>query len=170
DEKLAIAEFLDGYFGPAGEPIGRYLAALEGALDGYAPTWMHMSPFERNALPLYLTPEVLATASAAFDEAGQLAASDPELLQRVQVARLSLEYVQLEFAARVTALAATGSHANALKDWYRDAMDHFFATAKAAGIGYMRETTRPDSSMEAYRAILDAKASLTSGQDQLRND
>ena len=170
DEKLAVAEFLDGYFGPAGEPIGRYLAALEGAQDGYAPTWMHMSPFERNALPLYLTPEVLATASAAFDEAGQRAASDPELLQRVQVARLSLEYVQLEFAARVTALAATDSHANALKDWYRDAMDHFFATAKAAGIGYMRETTRPDSSMEAYRAILDAKASLTSGQDQLRND
>lgn len=170
DEKQAIAEFLDGYFGPAGEPIGRYLAAMEDALDDHAYMWSHMSPFERDTLPLYLSPEVLATASAAFDEAEQLTSDDPELLHRVQVARLSLDYVQLEFAARVSSLAAHGPHAVALNTWYRDVMNEFFTTAKDLGIDYMREIGRPNSSMEEYRAILESSASTVNVQDNLRND
>lgn len=170
DENQAVAEFLDGYFGPAGEPIGRYLAALEDALDDHAYMWMHMSPFERNTLPIYLSPEVLAVASSAFDEAEQATADDPELLNRVKVARLSLDYVQLEFAARVSALGAYGPHAEALDDWYREAMKSFFTTAKGAGIDYMRETGRPSSSMEEYRAILESSRSTSAAQDKLRND
>jgi hypothetical protein len=170
DNKRAIAEFLDGYFGPAGEAIGRYLAAMEDALDDQAYMWSHMSPFERDTLPLYLSPEVLATASAAFDEAEQLTADDPELLHRVQVARLSLDYVQLEFAARVSSLAAHGPHAEALNAWYRDVMNEFFTTAKDLGIDYMRETGRPNSSMEEYRAFLESSASTVNVQDNLRND
>lgn len=170
DEKQAIAEFLNGYFGPSGEPIGRYLAAMEDALDDHAYMWTHVSPFERDTLPLYLSPEVLATASAAFDEAEQLTAGDPELLRRVQVARLSLDYVELEFAARVTSLAAHGANAEALNTWYRDVMNAFFMSAKDLGIDYMRETGRPNSSMEEYRAILESSRSKDTAQDKLRND
>ncbi len=170
DEKQAVAEFLHGYFGPAAESIGRYLAALEDSLDDHAYMWMHMSPFERNTLPIYLSPEVVAVASAAFDEAERLTAGDPELLQRVKVARLSLDYVQLEFAARVSALGAHGAHAEALNNWYADTMDSFFTTAEEAGIDYMRETGRPNSSMEEYRAILESSRSTSAAQDKLRND
>jgi len=170
DEEQAVREFLAGYFGPAGEPIGCYLEALEGALDDHAYMWMHMSPFERNTLPIYLTREVLATAAQAFDEAERVVADRPELLARVKVARLSLDYVELEFAARVRNLTSRGSHAEATDDWFIDTMNSFFQTAEDYGIGYMRETGRPNSSMEEYRAILESSASTTNVTDKLRND
>ena len=81
-------------------------------------------------------------------------ADDPERLLRVQVARLSLDYVKLQLAARLLPLVGE-QEKRPVEDWYHRAMEEFFATAERGGVGHMREAGRPHSTMEAYRRLLE---------------
>ena len=73
---------------------------------------------------------------------------------RVQVARLSLDYVKLQLAARLFPLVGE-EEKRSVEDWYRGAMGKFFATAERAGIGHMREAGRQHSTMGDYRQLLE---------------
>ncbi len=152
----AVHEFLDAYYGPAAEPIGQYLALLETEVKNGAYMWFHMSPFERGNLPTYLGVETAGKASHLFDEAEHRVDGNPELLLRVQVARLSLDYVRLSLAARVSAMAGHGKDVQPLRQWYKSAIDNFFKTANRGGVQCIRESSRHESSMAQFRKLLEA--------------
>lgn len=116
--------------------------------------WFHMSPFERSNQPIYLTARVLAKASQMFDEAERATANDPERLLRVQVARLSLDYVKLHVASRLESLVSVEEKKLPIDDWYRGAMEQFFATAQRGGVGHIRESSRSRSTMEEFKRLL----------------
>lgn len=85
-----LREFTDGFYGPAGPVVRRYLTALEEQVasmktppevDWFAPSYRHR----------YLTLDFATRANAIFDEAAQLVADDPILSRRVRHARLPLD-------------------------------------------------------------------------------
>jgi hypothetical protein len=91
DARKAMDEFLDGYYGPAAPPIREYLDMLHRKVrDDHIHMFIWAGPGDA-----YLTPDVLQRARELFDEAERLAAGDPDLLNRVQVARLGIQYVEL---------------------------------------------------------------------------
>lgn len=83
-----VRTFTDGFYGPAAEPIRRYLARLERASETKS------SYLSMGALPSqyrYLDIDFVPEAMALFDEAEKVAAGDPTLLRRVRHARLPLD-------------------------------------------------------------------------------
>ena len=91
DARKAMGEFLDGYYGLAAPPIREYLEMLHKKVrddNTHAFLWTKVSVS-------YLAPEIIGRASELFDEAERLVAGDPDLLNRVQVARLGIQYVKL---------------------------------------------------------------------------
>lgn len=85
------AEFMEGYYGKAAGTLDRYLRMLRDyaiANKVHEPIWI-------NPDSGHCPPEVVAKANALFDEAERLTADDPDVLHRVRVARLPIQYVEL---------------------------------------------------------------------------
>lgn len=91
DPKAVLHDFLTGYYGPAGNLIGQYIALLQ---DKVERDNIHMHLYT-NPAQGYLTDDVLARANAIFDEAEKAVANDFVLLERVRVARMPLVYAKL---------------------------------------------------------------------------
>jgi len=89
DDRKLIDEFLDGYFGPAAPPLRRYLTLLHDSAEQtktYLAIWVPPSS-------QYLSFELMAQAEKLFNDAEAAVKDSPELLTRVQIARLPLRYV-----------------------------------------------------------------------------
>ena len=83
-----LREFLAGYYGPAADPIWQYIELLD---DKVRRDNIHMHLYI-NPAQGYLTDEVMARATAKFDEAERAVKDDPVRLERVRVARMPLVY------------------------------------------------------------------------------
>ena len=83
-------DFLNGYFGKAGKPIGEWIDMLHREVMIRN---IHGTIFQRSDAP-YLTPEIMSAGERLFDEA-ERAADSPEVLERVKHARLGIEYVKM---------------------------------------------------------------------------
>jgi len=88
-------DFLDGYYGPAGPILRRYIEALRGALersgarlDIYEPPAVHAAT--------HLSAADVARYDKLFDKAEAAAAGGREILTRVKTARLPLMYAKIE--------------------------------------------------------------------------
>lgn len=94
-----MQDFLKGYYGAAAEPVARYIAEMHQALlESGKPLRIFGSPME--AENSYLTPGLMARYETIFDEAEAKVAHDPELLERVKIARLPLDYAMMEQAKK----------------------------------------------------------------------
>jgi hypothetical protein len=158
DVQKGTEEFLDEYFGPAGKPVGAYLAALQKEIDDGDIRRNHMSPFEPSVEAPYLSQALLARAAKLFNEAERLVTNDEERLRRVQTARLSLDYFRVTMIARLNALASPAEAKLPVGGWYKAATENFFATAQRVGVTHIREANRNRSTMADYRVDLDAGA------------
>jgi hypothetical protein len=97
DVDALTADFVHGYYGPAGPEILAYIQACHDALDrSGGELGIYGSP--RDGLRTYLTPELLDRYEALFDRAEAAAGVDPELKRRVRSARLPVAYARLELA------------------------------------------------------------------------
>jgi hypothetical protein len=86
-----ITDFLNGYYGKAGKPIGDVLDLLHRKVREEN---VHGMLCETPDWP-YLSDDLLAKCDRLFDEAEEVVAEDPAVLARVKNARLSIEYVQV---------------------------------------------------------------------------
>jgi len=91
DAKAILDDFMRGYYGKAAPAIKRYFDRLHRKVREEN---IHFHIFDPPTVG-YLTPDVIAASDADFDQAERLAADDPVVLDRVQKARLSLDYVHL---------------------------------------------------------------------------
>ena len=96
-------DFLYGYYGKAGKPIGEYLDLLHDTLRNAD---IH-GKVCATSLPqaTFLTDEVMAESNRLFDKAEKLAGS-PDELRRVKHSRLSVRFVEV---SRQAAAAVSGS-------------------------------------------------------------
>jgi hypothetical protein len=92
-----MEDFLTGYYGPASPFVRAYIdtmhAALRASGEGLAP-FGYPWPSKDG----YLSPRMLETYGGIFDRAEEAVKDNPELLSRVQTARLPLQFVLLEQA------------------------------------------------------------------------
>jgi hypothetical protein len=91
DPQAIMRDFLEGYYGPAAGPIGAYIKLLQDKVDRDN---IHMHLYT-NPAQGYLTDDIMAQAMALFDQAEAAVKGDPELLERVRVARMPLTYARL---------------------------------------------------------------------------
>ena len=92
DYDALLAEFTDGFYGPAGKHIRAYLHALEAASEAKS-SYLSMGASPRQYR--YLDLRFVREAMAVFDRAEQAVAGDPTLLRRVRFARLPLDRAAL---------------------------------------------------------------------------
>ena len=92
-------DFLAGYYGVAAKPICKYIDEMrEALLDSGAPLRIFGSPNE--AATSYLTVELIERYEELFDEAEAAVADSAELLERVRIARLPLDFAIMEQAKK----------------------------------------------------------------------
>jgi hypothetical protein len=102
DVEQGIDEFLTGYYEEAAGPIRQYIDIMHANVperdvemkpfdEPFKSNWSHASPTR-----WWLKPELVEQYDRLFDEAEQLVASKPRVLRRVQLARLSIQYVQIK--------------------------------------------------------------------------
>ncbi|HUT88187.1 MAG TPA: DUF4838 domain-containing protein [Thermoguttaceae bacterium] len=94
DEETAISEFLAGYYGKAAPPIRRYIDALH---DRAERENIHVNIWVPPSHP-HLTDELLVEADKLWQQAEDAVAGEPEVLRRVQLSRMSVDYAILERA------------------------------------------------------------------------
>lgn len=91
DPDTVLTDFLMGYYKDAWRPIWDYITLLH---DKVTDEDIHMHLYT-NPGQGYLTDDVMEAGKELFDEAEQAAAADPEILDRVQVARMPLMYARI---------------------------------------------------------------------------
>jgi hypothetical protein len=95
DDRAVIDEYLRGYYGPAAEPIGEYIDLTHEALKNSGNTLFIWDSLEKHD-KAYLSREMIERYQALFDRAEHLVSDQPQFLQRVREARMSVLYAQIE--------------------------------------------------------------------------
>lgn len=92
-------DFLSGFYGAAGPFIRSYIDEMrEALLNSGASISIFAGP--NQATTSYLTPELIARYEELFDQAEATVTEDQELLERVKIARLPLEFAIMEQAKK----------------------------------------------------------------------
>jgi len=92
-------DFLRGFYGAAAKPIRQYIDEMrEALLKSEKPLRIFGTPIE--AAESYLTPAHMALYEKLFDQAEQMVADSVQLLERVRIARLPLEFAMMEQAKK----------------------------------------------------------------------
>ena len=125
---------------------------MEDIVVNGTPMWYHMSPFERDTVPVYLPPPFLQRAAAPLRRSRRARSGHaPNFWPGFRWPGF-LSITSNSNSARVSPPIRVDA---LLTDWYHGALDRFFSTAQENGIEYMREKGRPHSTMKAYRQWLE---------------
>ncbi len=92
DEDTAIDEFLDGVYGDAAKPIRKYINMLH---DHVERDDIHMDIWIGPDYPV-LNDRIMKKAERLWDKAEAAVAYEPVTLERVKIARLSVDYAAIE--------------------------------------------------------------------------
>ena len=104
-ENTAINEFLEGYYGKAAWPVRQYLDALH---DWAELKNIHVPIWAAPSSP-HLTTELLQKADALWQAAEIAAAGDADVLRRVKLSRMSVDFAIAERARAEAGAAATAN-------------------------------------------------------------
>ncbi|MBK8881548.1 MAG: DUF4838 domain-containing protein [Bacteroidales bacterium] len=147
-----INDFLNGYYGSAGKYIRKYIDEMREALiSSDQPLKIFGSPIDASAG--YLSPAMISRYKQIFDEAELAVADFPEILERVRIARLPINFAIMEQSKK----NFTGDNGVFIKDkdkWIvrpeiRSIIDPFTDLCLRQGVTRLREwSTTP----EAYRS------------------
>lgn len=154
DVDSLMNDFLQGYYGKAAGPIRQYIDEMrEALLASGEPLRIFGSPVE--AATSYLTPELIRRYEELFDEAEAAVAGDPEVLERVRVARLPLEFAIMEQAkARYAGEGGLFERVDGAwrpREEIRSRIDPFADLANRVGITRVKEWSTPP---EEYRSAM----------------
>jgi hypothetical protein len=91
--------FITGYYGNATKWIKQYLSLMEQSqVTSGKPLWIYGSPVEETAS--FLTPALINQYDDIFGKAEYSVSLDPQIQNRVKMARLPLRYAKLEIARK----------------------------------------------------------------------
>ena len=152
-ERRRSNEFLDGYYGKAAGPIREYLDLLH---DRVEKENIHVNIWAAPTSP-HLTDELLVKANALWQQAEALAAGEPDVLRRVKLSRMSVDYAIVE---RARLQAAKKLPANEpLKKLAVERFAPFIDTLKASGATRLNEWSTLN--LDDYRQKLAAALGIT---------
>jgi hypothetical protein len=154
-EDLAIDEFLEGVYGAAAAPIRDYIDLLH---DHVSDNNIHAGIWVSPRTAPFLNDALLTQASALWDKAEAAVQDVPETLERVQAARLPVEYAILDRANSSGLAGVSIDHATftaTIGPAIGERIRRFFRVAERAGVTRMDEgqTTLADYK-KAYESTL----------------
>jgi hypothetical protein len=133
DTDRAIDEFLAGYYEEAAVPLRHYIDLIHGKarMDG-----IHFRIYDPPTSPLF-SDDVVSRAVALFDEAENAVKNKPDVLHRVQLARLPITYVRIARLRETlkNSPERSAEHAGSLGDLFQ----RFDTVARREGVRYIRE-------------------------------
>ena len=144
-------DFLHGYYGVAAPHIRQYIDEMrEALLASGEPLRIFGSPVE--AVSSYLTPALLDRYEELFEAAEAAVAGDDEVLERVRVARLPVEFAIMEQAkAGPTGLFEQVDGRWTVREDIRSRVDPFTDLSNRVGITRLKEWSTPP---EEYRSAM----------------
>lgn len=148
DENQAMNEFLEGVYGAAGPIIRRYIDLLR---DKVVNENIHMHIWE-GPHAAYLTEDILSASDRIWDEAEAAVADQPEVLQRVQIARLSLDWTTLSRTTTPTTgvyEVRDGQYDAEVDPVYRRRVERFTRAVEAGGLTALNEGGYPPATFIA---------------------
>lgn len=147
-------DFLRGYYGAAAKPIRRYIDEMRDALiKSGEPLRIFGTP--NDAATSYLTPTLIKRYEYLFDEAERSVINSPEVLERVRMARLPLEFAIME-QAKKTFAGDGGVFEKVNGEWkvrtsIRSMIDPFTDLCIRQGVTQVKEWS---TSPEEYRSAM----------------
>ncbi|MFC1490783.1 DUF4838 domain-containing protein [Candidatus Latescibacterota bacterium] len=153
NEDTAINEFLKGVYGPAAEPILNYIDILHGEVESKN---IHMGIWQGTDAE-YLTDTILAVSDSLFDNAEKAAAHIPQVLRRVEIARLSVDYAIIARArANGTAYIVDQDNSHVKNPDFTARVERFCTVAENAGVLRLKEY---GFTIEEFRAEIETEIS-----------
>ncbi len=149
DQEQAMQEFLDGFYGKAAHPIRQYIDLLHDRVEREN---IHVHIFDPPTKP-YLDNQLLCPANALWAEAERRVAGEADILRRVQISRMSVDYAIMECAR--AELQKPGTAVAAQSPIVKLAIQRFHPWMKAletSGLTRLREGE--NLNREQYRAAL----------------
>jgi hypothetical protein len=159
DAQAIMDDFLQHYYGAAGTYINRYIRMVHDAiLESDKRLSIFGSPID--AKGTYLTGELLETYKGLFDQAEEAVKAKPELLKRVQRARLPIMYAELEVSASFEANHPRGIYVRhedgktSVRPGIKALSQQFVSRCKENGVVKLKEHgTPPDVYYGAFERI-----------------
>ncbi|NPV45806.1 MAG: DUF4838 domain-containing protein [Armatimonadetes bacterium] len=155
DPEQLIAEFLQGYYGPAARPLQEYIDLIHDAVEKsgtyltcYMPdtsSWMDLDTINR--------------ATELFAEAARLVEGDPVLSARVRRARMPLDHTWLQRYKGLKRLAKMSGKPFLGPEDPNAFVEEFIATALAFDVGQYREGASFDGLIPSLRGRFPAPGS-----------
>jgi hypothetical protein len=100
DIDAVMDDFLSGYYGEAGKYIRMYIDDIHDELEASG-NGLNIFGHPSDGALTWLRPEKMEDYEKYFDKAEKAVEDDPEVLERVRIARMPLEYAKIEIAIRM---------------------------------------------------------------------
>jgi hypothetical protein len=149
NQDRAMNEFLEGYYGKAARPIRQYIDLLH---DRVERDNIHVHIFDPPTKP-YLDDKLLLPANQLWEEAENLVAGDADVLRRVQISRMSVDYAIMEHArAESNKFTAAIAGRPPVAKLAVERFHPWMKTLETSGLTRLREGQKFD--LNEYRASL----------------
>lgn len=159
DVDSLIGDFLNGYYGEAGPHLKEYIDVVHSALlESGKNLEIFGGPIDHK--DGYLADSLVEIYNRLFDQAELSVEDKPEILERVKIARLPLDYAILEIA-RAKGTGEGGIFIRKEGQWLAREelvrkLDYFVFLSKQAGVTRIKEWhTTPDEYGESMKQLFD---------------
>lgn len=135
DPEIIMDEFLEGYYQEAAPFVKDYITTIHKEIAQDSSFFLFLYGDPSQGFRSFLREDLLVYYDSLYNEAAEVVKDQPEVLQRVQAARLSVDYAILEHAKTnlQQALASTASSS------IPDRLERFKQTTQQANITAMNE-------------------------------
>lgn len=168
DVDAIIDDFVNGYYGAAGQYIRQYIdTMIEALLKSEFKLDIFGSP--EDAKDTYLAVQYMDEYNQLFDMAERAVENDPTLLERVKIARLPIMYAQIQISRsevdtkrsmfnhddKAPAMGESeGGKEVKINPIYKTMVKEFVDLAKKQGVNRLRERSiSPDEYMASYERV-----------------
>ena len=159
DIQAVMTDFLDGYYEEAAPHIAKYIHLMHDALDQSGQKLVIYGNPADHSENGFLRHELMEQYERFFDEAEKAVQDKPDVLERVQTARLPLTFSLFEIAKRKgaeeTRVFVNNNGTVRVKPEMLEKLDEFRKLCNKVGVQHMQEGgVSPDDYCEQTRAIL----------------
>ncbi|MCL6267705.1 DUF4838 domain-containing protein [Flagellimonas myxillae] len=139
-----LVEFTDGYYQEAGPFIKQYVDKIHDQLQQHPDFFLFLYGDPSEAFDAYLSPELLNEYVTLFDSAEKAVAHKPEVVNRVKLARMGIDYAVLEASRKnltedLSLTVADSNGMESINPMVAMLLDNFSKTAKSNDITLMNE-------------------------------
>ncbi|SNY94469.1 DUF4838 domain-containing protein [Flagellimonas pacifica] len=144
DFDALLKEFTEGYYQEAGPYIEKYIRLIHSKIQGDNDFFLFLYGDPSEAFSSYLSPELLKEYSNIFDEAEKAVSEKEEVINRVKMARLGVDYAILEASRKnitksYSLMTVDDNSKEVINPMVATLLDSFINTARKNDITLMNE-------------------------------